>query len=226
MYHSQRPYETSSCPDVYVNQQPLNLTPFDFNQSVVELVRCQTELAHSIQLLHQQTTDALEYIGKSSSFQENQLFINDIPIFKTKDSQSFDDWLEQRDKVAPLTNKYPYKLALAKSQGLFSRTVSSFPNPLGWNKSKEWLHYNFSSVATKQHVASMLIDQQQKPTETLEEYVPNFWDLLVKSSGLLLHHAKYWAHITYFICNLHYLKLQHYVLGKNFASVKNTITLG
>ena len=37
-----------------VNQQPSNQTPFDFNQSVVELFRCQTKVTHSTQLLHQQ----------------------------------------------------------------------------------------------------------------------------------------------------------------------------
>ena len=42
---------------------------------------------------------------------------------------------------------------------------------MGWNKIKEWLHYNFHLVATKQHTASMLTDQHQKPTETLQEYV-------------------------------------------------------
>ena len=42
-------------------------------------------------------TDALENIARSSSFQENQYFINDIPIFKAKDPQCFDDWLEQTD---------------------------------------------------------------------------------------------------------------------------------
>ena len=61
--------------------------------------------------------------------QENQHFINDIPIFKAKDPQSFDDWLEQIDKVAFLTNKDSYKLALTKSQGSFSRMISSFPPP-------------------------------------------------------------------------------------------------
>ena len=30
-YHSQRPYETPVSPHVYVNQQPPNLTPFNFN---------------------------------------------------------------------------------------------------------------------------------------------------------------------------------------------------
>ena len=60
----------------------------------------------------------------------------------------------------------------------------------------------------------MLIDQQQRPTETLQEYVQRFSDLLLKSSGLIPHQAKDLAHITYFICNLHNQKLQHYVLGK------------
>ena len=57
-----------------------------------------------------------------------------MPPFKAKDPQSFDDWLEQIDKVASLTNKNPYKLALAKSQGSFSRTISSFLSSMGWNK--------------------------------------------------------------------------------------------
>ena len=68
--------------------------------------------------------EALNNIAKSSSFQENQHFMNDIPIFKAKDPQSFDEWLEQIDEVASLTNKDPYKLTLAKSQGSFSRMIS------------------------------------------------------------------------------------------------------
>ena len=39
-------------------------------------------------------TDALENIARSSMFQENQHFINDIQIFKAKDPQSFDDGLQ------------------------------------------------------------------------------------------------------------------------------------
>ena len=66
----------------------------------------------------------LQNIARSSTFQENQHFVNDIPIFKTQDPQSFDDWLEQVNKVAAITNKDQYKLALAKSQGSFSRTIS------------------------------------------------------------------------------------------------------
>ena len=63
--------------------------------------------------------------------------MNGIPIFKAKDPQSFDHWLEQIDEGAALTNKDPYKLALLKSQGSFSRTISSFPPSMEWSKIKE-----------------------------------------------------------------------------------------
>ena len=107
-------------------------------------------------------TNYRHYIPISSSFQENQHYINDIPIFKVKDPQSFDDWLGQTDQVASLINKDPYKLVLAKSKEPFSRIISSFLPFIGWNKTKEQLDYNFSPVAKKQHTASMLIDQQLK----------------------------------------------------------------
>ena len=69
------------------------------------------------------------------------------------------------------------------------------------------------------------IDQQQKQTQTLQEYIQKFLDLYLKSSGLLPQQAKDFAHVTHFICNLHNQKLQHYVLGKNPASVQNAIIL-
>ena len=71
----------------------------------------------------------------------------------------------------------------------------------------------------------MLIGQQRKPTETLQENVQRFSYLLLKSSGLLPHQSKDFAHITHFICNLHNQKLQNYVLGTNPTSVQNAITL-
>ena len=158
------------------------IRPPDFNQSVVDLMRCQTELAHSTQCLHQATTDALQNIVKSSALQENLHFIHDIPMFKAKDHNCLmNGW------IAALTNNDPYKLALAKSQGSFSKTISSYPPTLCWNKIKECVHYNFGSVATKQHATSMPIDQQQKPAETLQEYFKRFRDLLLKSSGMLPH---------------------------------------
>ena len=85
----------------------------------------------------------MQNIARSSMFQENQQFINNIGIFKAKDSQSSDDWLEQVDKVAALINKDPYKLALAKCHGSCSKTISSFPPSMGWSKIKEQLCYNF-----------------------------------------------------------------------------------
>ena len=154
-----------------------------------ELVH-QTELTHSTQCSHQQTTDALHNIAKSSALQENVHFTHDIPIFKAKGPQSFDEWLDQIDIVAALTNNDPYELALANFQGSFSKTISSYPPTLGWNKIKEQLCYNFGSIASKQHITSVLIYQQQKPSETLYEYVQRFADPLLKSSGLLPHEVK------------------------------------
>ena len=164
--------------------------------------------------------DALHNIAKSLSLQENVHFINDIPTFKDIDPQSFDDWWDQINNVAAQTNNDPNKLTLAKSQGSFSKTIYSYSVTLGWKKIKEHLCYNFGSVATKQHATSMLIDEQQKPSETLQEYIQRFLDLLLKSSGLLPHQAKR-PSIHYAF----YQKLQHYVLGKNPTSVKNAFTL-
>ena len=112
----------------------------NLNQSVVDLLRHQTDLTQNTQCLHQQTTDALYNIAKSSALQKNVHFINDIPMFKAKDPQSFNDWLDQIDKVTALTNNDPYKLVLAKSQGSSSKTISSCPSILSWNKIKECLH--------------------------------------------------------------------------------------
>ena len=71
----------------------------------------------------------------------------------------------------------------------------------------------------------MLIDQQQKPLETLQEYVQRFSDHILKSSGLLSYQAKDLAHFMHFIRNVHNQKLQHYILSKNCTSVKNAIML-
>ena len=48
----------------------------------------------------------------------------------------------------------------------------------------------------------MLTDQQQKPSETLQEYT-KILGSLTKVNGLLPHQAKELAHITHFIRNLH-----------------------
>ena len=80
----QRHYETPVSPHAYVGQQPPNTTLFDFNQSVDKLFQYQTKLTHSTQQLYQQMTYVLENIASSSTFQENQQFINDILILKLR----------------------------------------------------------------------------------------------------------------------------------------------
>ena len=99
-------------------------------------------------MLTPKTTDALNNITKSSALQQNLHFIHDIPMFKAKHPRSFNEWLDKIDKVTTLPNNNPHKLVPAKSQGSFSKIISSHLPILGWNKIKGHLHYNFISVAT------------------------------------------------------------------------------
>ena len=45
----------------------------------------------------------------------------------------------------------------------------------------------------------MLIDQQQKPNETLQDYVQRFPDLLLKSSGLILYQGIPTSHNAFYM---------------------------
>ena len=116
--------------------------------------------------------DAFYNIAKSIALQESVHLINDIPLFKAKNPQSFNDWLDQ---VAALNNNDPCKFALAKSQGSFNKSISSYPHTLGWNKIKEHVHYNFGSVAPKQHAMSMHIGQQQNHLKPYKNIAKDFW---------------------------------------------------
>ena len=97
------------------------------------------------------------------SFQEKHHFISDIPIFKARDHQSFDEWFKQVDKYTSLRNKDPHTLALAKSQGSFSRMISSFPSSMDCHNIKEHLCYNFCSITTNSmwHQDKLTHDKQQ-----------------------------------------------------------------
>ena len=66
--HNHQEPQTNTQTD-YIQHQ-IHQTP-NFNQSVVALLGYQKELAHSTQCLHQQTTDALHNITKSSALPKN-----------------------------------------------------------------------------------------------------------------------------------------------------------
>ena len=83
-HQTHRTYKAHTPPQNYTNQQHPSQTTTNFNESVIELFRHQTELSQSTQCLHQQTTDALTNITKSSSLKKNVHFINDIPCLKPK----------------------------------------------------------------------------------------------------------------------------------------------
>ena len=119
-----RRYEDHTPPQIHTNQ------PYPNQSSVVKLFRCQTELTQSTQCLHQKITDTLNSITRSSSHQENLHFINDIPISKATDPQSFDNWLEQIDRFALLTKIHINSL-VQNFKAHLAETISSYPPTLG-----------------------------------------------------------------------------------------------
>ena len=59
-------------------------------------------------------------MNEMSKRHENQQFIRDIQIFNGKNID-FDEWMAQIEKVALLTGKSEYTLALAKSLTLHTK---------------------------------------------------------------------------------------------------------
>ena len=66
-HQTHRAYAAHIPPHTCTKQQHLNETSINFNESIIELLMHQTELTYSTQHLHQQTTEALNNIIKSSS---------------------------------------------------------------------------------------------------------------------------------------------------------------
>ena len=176
------------------------------------------KLTHSTLWLNQQTTDALENGAKFSTFHEIQHFINDIPIFKAKDPKSFDDWLEQIDKVASLTNKDPYKLALAKSWGLFSRMICSFLLSLhsdnGMEFKSKFIEYLSQQLDIKRHI-SPCHPQANGKLESSHRFIKDCqfsiddvleWDQLLPYAAAAFNwfpneHSQESTHFLYFRCD-------------------------
>ena len=55
-----------------------------------------------------------------------------------------------------------------------------------------WYIWYIGLVATKKHAASMLIDQQQKPTKTLQEYVQNYHTYSLSPAAYYCTRLKIW----------------------------------
>ena len=117
---------------IQTNNTQIRLIPTSMNPSLnFKGIKLNWHIEHKH--LHQQTTDALNNIAKSSSLQEN-LHFNDIPIFKAKDPPSFDEWLEQIDKVTSLTSKAPINSPLQSLKALLAE-LSVNIHPL-WDGTK------------------------------------------------------------------------------------------
>ena len=65
-------------------EQHIYQTPTDLNQSEVDLLSHQTDLAHNMQHLHQQIMDALPNIAKSSALQRTYISLMTSQYLKLK----------------------------------------------------------------------------------------------------------------------------------------------
>ena len=108
-------------------------------------------------------------MNEMSKRHENKQFIRDIQIFNGKNI-NFDEWIAQIEKVALLTSKSEYTLALAKSSNTPYKLISQCPSETLWDDLKWKLQEVYSVVAMEYHATTNLL-RKQRPNESLQDYI-------------------------------------------------------
>ena len=84
------------------------------------------------------------------------------------------DWLLLIEKVALLTHSQEYKLTTAKFTSTPYKMLKRLGNNMDWQDIKRKLEGMYSSIPMEVHAASDL-HQKQRPDETLQVYIQNFY---------------------------------------------------
>ena len=116
----------------------------------------------SIQNLQQETVSLMDEMSKRH---ENKQFIRDIQIFDSKNI-NFDECITHIEKVALLTDKSEYTLALAKSSNTPYKMIWQCSSETPCNDLKYKLQEVYSMVVTEYHAATNLL-RKQRPNESL-----------------------------------------------------------
>ena len=103
---------------------------------------------------------------------ENEQFIRDIQTFDGKNID-FNEWITQIKKIALLTGKPEYMLALAKLSNTPDKMISQYSNETPWDDLKCKLQEVYSMVATECHTATDLL-RKQRLNESLQDYIA-YW---------------------------------------------------
>ncbi len=184
-----------------------------FNQSLVALLENQ-------QKIQQDTAQALSAMASHS----NDAFLNDLPMF-SGDEKAFLNWILKIEKVARLTGRSERGLAAAKSEGAVANCLLNLPRDFSWKKCKKTLREHFSSLQTENHASVHLMNQAQRPNESLQEYIYWFSELIRIITKCEPQNVTCPMKITLFIKNLFNREIQkgvckgtHHTLSAAFES--------
>ena len=106
-------------------------------------------------------------MNEMSKRHEIEQFIRDIQIFNGENID-FDEWIPQIEKLAILSGKSEYTLALAKSPNTPYKLISQCPRETPWVDLKQKLQEVYSMVATEYHAATDLL-RKQRPNESFQD---------------------------------------------------------
>ena len=120
-------------------------------------------------------TDQQINSANSQQRHENEQFIRDIQIFDSKNIDS-GEWIAQIEKVALLTGKSEYTLALAKSSNTPYKMLLQCPIETPLDDLKCKLQEMHLMVATKYNTATDLL-RKQRPNESLQDYIANWTEM-------------------------------------------------
>ena len=149
---------------------------------------------------------------------ENEQFIRDIQIFDSRNID-FDEWIAQIKKVALLTGKSEYLLALAKSSNTPYKIISQCPKETPWDDMKCKLQEVYLMVAMDYHAAIDLL-RKQRASESLQDYITYWTEMCHHSMKMDPSTINNKLVIVLFVKNMY-----NKVIHRRVAGAKNINTL-
>ena len=115
-------------------------------------------------------------------------FIRAIPYFDGKVKDDFFEWISRIEKAADiLDDRERYseqQLAILKAKGSVYTALTNFKRDSPWPEVKRKLQREFSKLTTSAHARENLLNRTQGVTETLDEYVNDYYKLVQTVEGV------------------------------------------
>ena len=160
--------------------------------------------------------ETVSVMNKMSERHENEQCIRDTQIFDGKNID-FDEWVVQIKKVAFLTGKSEYTLALAKSNTPY-KLILQCSSEAPWDNLKKWQDVH-SMIATEYNTATDLL-RKQRTSESLQEYTAYWMEMCHCSIKIDPSTVNNKLVIALFVKNMYNKEI-----GRRVAGAKNIIIL-